>query len=197
MTLNVIDMTDGWLTDWGKESGRFKEWVRELHLDAVNHGWARSIAKQPGRWLRRVGHVMSWLPFLWDDYDFDQSYLWMMVREKLKRMRGHQEDERLISDWKRVAGEIHVAEMVLTRLIEDKYVDEDWEKHYKEFGEAFPHHLRYEKPDGSVVHRPRPDPDGRRGKDIKRIADREWQCKREDARFMGDYMAKHWWGWWS
>jgi hypothetical protein len=194
---SIIDFTDGWLTDWGKSGGRFKEWVRGMELDAISNGWWHSISREPGSWWRRIKHVVSWIPYLWDDYDFDQVYLWKIMREKLRRMREDHEESQFIADWKRVADEIRVAENILTRLIEDKYANEDWERHHKQYGEPFPDFLREELPDGSVMHHPRPDPDGRCGADIKRITDREWSRKKADAKFLGQYMAKHWWRWWS
>lgn len=196
---SIIDFTDGWLTNWSQEGGKhsFKEWVRHMELGAINHGWWYSISREPASWYRRVKHCLSWLPYFWDDYDFDQVYLWCIMREKLRRMRKHQEEHQFISDWERVAGEIRVAENILTRLIEDKYADDDWEAHRKQYGEAFPESLREELPDGSVIHHPRPDHDGKCSADVKRIADREWARKKADAQFLGQYMAKHWWRWWD
>lgn len=190
--ISVMRMTD-WCTNWRKEGGRFKEWVRHMELDAINHGWVHSIAYEPRHWWRRICHVASWLPFLWDDYDWDHVHLWKIMREKLKRMRLNHEEEKLIVDWKRVASEIRFAETLLTRLIEDQYIDAEWKKHLKRFPDR--QCRKEKKPDGSVVHHPHPNP--RCGPSVRRLGKLEWERKRADAQDLGRHFAVHWWGWWS
>lgn len=190
--MDIMELTDGWLTDWGKEGGRLKEWVREVHLEAINHGLVPALLAWPGRWLRAAANAVSWLPFLWDDRDWDQAYLWRVMREKIRRMRLHHERDQVISDWERVAGEMRRAEEILTRLIEDDYAVSDWLEHERKYG--------------SILDRTEPGPDGTRvikslgeeaSDDLRAIADREWSLKRADAELLGKHLASSWWGWWS
>jgi hypothetical protein len=122
--------TDGWLTDWTKKGGRFKEWIRSLHLSAINHGWIRTLADEPGHWFRSARHILSWVPILWDDHDFDGAYLLIIIREKLRRMRADHERHKITDDWETIATEILEAETLLDRIIEDDYFHDQYEYLY-------------------------------------------------------------------
>jgi len=147
---SIIDLTDGWLTDWSKDGGRFKEWVRGLELEAINHGWVHSIAKEPGLWVDRVRHVASWLPVLWNDYDFDHAYLYRMMQVKVRRMRVRHETARLIGDWAIVAGQLREVEDALGRLIEDDRHSKMWDEHDAKFGDLDSRRKEVKNPDGTV-----------------------------------------------
>ena len=121
MIPDFMELTDGWLTDWGESGGALKEWVRSLHLSAVNHGWIKTLASEPVYLCQNALHVISWIPVLWRDRDWDNTYLWIMLREKLRRMRLHHETERITTDWSEVSEQIRAVEIRLDRLIEDEY----------------------------------------------------------------------------
>lgn len=191
--MDLVDLTDGWLTDWSESGGRFKEWVRGLHLNAINNGWLSTLWSEPGHWCRSAAHAAGWLPFLWDDKDWDQVYLWKMMREKLRRMRLHHQEDQVVADWERIAKEIWVAELALDRLIGDDYAKADWEAHRAKYGSAFDR--RVEREDGMVVWPS--SHDSEEGASIRRIAEREWAAKKSDSKFVGQWMARHWFGWWS
>lgn len=121
--MSILDLTDGWLTDWEESGGEFKEWVRGLHLTSINHGWFYAIYREPVIWWQNLCHIISWVPVLWRDRDWDHSYLLIMMHEKLCRMRRYHNESRLIGDWDKIAKQILVAECALDRLIKDEYMD--------------------------------------------------------------------------
>lgn len=191
--MSIIDATDGWLTDWSQEGGRFKEWVRGLSLNSINHGWVSTLISEPGHWWRSFCHVLSWLPFLWDDRDFDQAYLWKMMREKLRRMRQHQETCGISADAGKVAEEIKVAETVLDRLLADAYTDADWAEHERRFGSLKSKWVLM--PDGSMALPSSHDTE--EGADTRRISERGETLRQADSAFLGKWLAEHWFGWWD
>ena len=191
--MDLIDITQGWLTDWGKTGGPVKEWLRDMHLDAINHGWFDTLWHQPVYWWRSVKHVVSWMPFLWDDRDWDHVYAWRMHREKLKRMRKHHEREKLIADWAKVSFEIFQAERMLTRLIDDAYTDADWDAHTAKYGSIWDRKIYH--PDGTIELPGNPDPAC--GEDVRRIGDKHEAMVQADLDALGQHMAKYCRGWWS
>jgi hypothetical protein len=186
----IIDNT-GWLTDWEKSGGRFKEWIRSISLSSINHGWLYAIWIQPACIWSKVWNALTWLPFLYDDFDWDHTYLWKVMRYKIERMRKCQEQGRHL-DWKKVADEMHVAELILSRLIDDTYVRDEWEEHFKKYGSIWDR--RVKQPDGSAISYPHPDPEC--SKDVRRLSKLEDQRRRFDMDYLGQYLAKHQRMWW-
>ena len=128
--MGIIDLTDGWLTDWGETGGRFKEWVRCIELNSINHGYIHTLLCEPGNFWRQFLHVVSWLPALWDDRDWDHAFLYIMIREKLSRMR----TSEIEFGGKEHADQMKEAVGCLDRLIRDDYVAKDWAAHEKKYG---------------------------------------------------------------
>jgi hypothetical protein len=181
------------MIDWSQSGGRFKEWCRGLKLNAINHGWLRTLWDEPGHWWRQAMHVASWIPFLWDDADFDHVYLWRMMREKLSRMESHHRQDQIIADWEKVADEISVAVSTLDSLIKDDYVSHDWDAHWAKYGSMFDG--KCEREGGLLVWPARHDPE--ESASIKRLAEKEWAAKQADSKFLCQWLNRRWWGWWS
>lgn len=76
----------------------------------------------------KVIRCVQWLPILWKNYDFDSHYLLIVMEYKLKRM------EKLFKNYGTCVGsgqaakEIHVARLLIKRILEDNYYDMvvDW-----------------------------------------------------------------------
>lgn len=197
----IIDATDGWLTNWEEEGGRFKEWIRSISLRSINHGWFYALYMEPVYLWRKAWNVVTWIPFLWDDYDWDHVYLWKVMRFKIERMRKDQEEGQNHEDWKKVADQMRSAEFVLTRLIDDEYVTEEWEEHRKKYGSIMDRHEKVDpnsklgKQGIAAITRPHRDPAC--GRDVVRIAKLDDKRRNDDMEYLGKYLAKHVRGWWS
>lgn len=196
----IINNT-GWLTNWEERGGRFKEWVRSVNLTSINHGWFHAIYMQPVFILKKVWNALTWLPFLYDDADWDHVFLWRIMRYKIERMRRDQEYGQRHENWKDVADQMHSAELVLTRLIDDEYVRDEWEVHEKRYGsilnqyEELDHNSELGKKGVAAIIRPRRDPAYR--KSVMRMAKLEEKRRNADMEYLGKYLAKHVRGWWS
>jgi len=180
--IGITDLTDGWLVDWSQNGGRFKEWIRDIELTAINHGYFYAIVHQPVYFYRRAKHVLSWVPILWDDFDWDSMYMMILMREKLRRMRNHFIEEHIVEDYEKIALEILIAENTLTRLIDDVYVDKDWEEHRKKYGE-----FKLGKKSSGEEE----------SNDVRRIGEKEAAAQLADAKFLGDWIAIHYRTWWD
>lgn len=179
--MGLMDLTDGWLVDWSQRGGRFKEWVRGMHLDAINHGWIRTIATQPMYWWRAVRHIASWIPVLWDDCDWDQADLWIMMREKLRRMRACHTGKEV--------EELMVAEELLGRLIKDDYCAMEWENHRLKYGDPWP----LVSSDKIPVKHPY---DPVESEEMSKIIEKEEATRKEDSRYLCQWLHKCWFRWW-
>ena len=192
--ISVIKLTDGWLTDWGQEGGRFKEWVRSMNLTAINHGWFYAIRMEPVHFCHNVMRVISWLPFLWDDRDFDNAYLWRTMRYKISRMREHISEHRIHEGWEQTVGEMEVAEYILTRLIEDKYCEKEWDEYHKKYPRWFDSLKESDEPGVRVAMS---DCSEERHAEASRIFGLEENAKQYDSELIGQWLHRHWRGWWD
>lgn len=191
--ISLISITDGWLVNWSARGGLFKEWVRSMELSSVNHGWIYSLFRQPVYFWDRVRHVASWIPFLWSDHDWDYAYLWLVMREKLRRMRRCHEKEHMIESWDKIANEIKVAEEILTRLIEDDYISEEWAAHEARWGSN--NNFIEKNKNGNFVLHLTEDPEC--AESIHRMSRLEVERREADAENLGKHIAKHCWDWWT
>lgn len=154
----------------------------------------------PIRWvdrgLYRIGHVLSWLPILWRDADWDYQFLYITLRYKLHRMRMHHEKDRVIADWKKVAGQIKVAEQCLDRLIKDAYVDKDFARHVKKYGSFLSNMKMVPSPDGKTMMRETTHSPASSA-DIRRIGNKEAKLIKKDLETFAKMFVEHSRWWWS
>jgi len=195
MRLDIAKLSAKWFgVDWDQGGGRFKELVRDANWHAYEYGWLSIPGYLAEGFFLRIQHVLSWIPFLWDDYDWDYTGIWLLQREKIKRLRLCLTRNKLVCGWEKSAKEMKTAEAVLTRLIEDDYIPDEWEKHWKTFG-----HIEFKSlPDGSRISvRKDQKTEEESGKDIKRLAEREEYLRNQDMTFLGEHLKKHIRGWWD
>lgn len=133
--MDIIDLTDGWVTDWSQQGGWFKEWIRHMHLTSINHGWLYALKREPVRFYENVVAVIKWVPVLWGNYDWDHSYLWQIMHYKLRKMRELHETSGNSANAAQTAAQIKTAEDCLDRLIKDDYCAEEWEAYHKKYPE--------------------------------------------------------------
>src|SRR5689334_18043593 len=73
-------------------------------------------------WLRnlpyRVRHVAAYVPILWNDYDFDQSFFYRLMAFKLGRMEKRMERFR-----PEVVKEIRTPRILCERIASEPYID--------------------------------------------------------------------------
>lgn len=191
---DLINLTHGWLTDWGKEGGWFKEWVRDMSLSSINHGWLYAIRMQPVYAFRSTCHALSWMPFMYQDRDWDHAYLLRLMHEKLKRMRLYQEKHGNSVNHMEIAHSIKVAETLLDRLIKDDYCAAEMLTHWEKFEVDKRWNSGTKTDDGCTII---PAPSEEEWKDSKRIYDKEEALRKQDLEFFGKWFARHIRSWWD
>lgn len=83
---------------------------------------------------RRFKRIKSWLPILWNDEEWDYTYLFRIMRFKISRMRKEIEKNGRHVGYEKQVEEMKIAEFVLNRLAEhDFYFDnnERFKEHAK------------------------------------------------------------------
>lgn len=82
--------------------------------------WVGDVARKPGRLLRRIWHVLVYIPILWDDVDWDYNSLYKLMIFKMKRMESAIRDGyNMKAD--NVADTVKEARLVLERVDNDDY----------------------------------------------------------------------------
>ncbi len=93
--------------------------------------------------LWKVWRIITWIPTLWNIYDFEGTDLYKVIDHQLARTQRvlqndphhcTEEDENILSG-PIYAAEIQEARDCIKRLREDEYCKEEWEHHDKTWGE--------------------------------------------------------------
>jgi hypothetical protein len=91
-----------------------------------------------------VKNLFYYIRVVWEDRDWDQYFLFVLLRHKLKKMEKHFKEEAYHVGAERDAAHMHTCVLLLDRLIEDSYTDTVWKKHEEKWGEMV---LDWDNPD--------------------------------------------------
>jgi len=83
---------------------------------------------------RRIKKIIDYIPILWKDFDWDDSYLYILMRYKLSRM------EKVIRKGYSIDAEKHANEILhaielLDRIIDNDYCEKAFDLYDKKWGE--------------------------------------------------------------
>lgn len=68
-----------------------------------------------------VGNLISWAPVIWNDRDWDHSYMWRLLEKKLERMgNGHKKYSPAV-DNKKLAKDMLAAAKLCKRMADENY----------------------------------------------------------------------------
>lgn len=191
MDISIIDLTDGWLTDWAEEGGWFKEWVRSLNLTAINHGWFYSLSREPKRFYENVTTLISWVPVLWGNHDWDHVFLFQIMHHKIRKMRIYQETHGISLHAPKMAKQLRIAEECLDRLIKDEYNQQDYDAYHAKYPTASEW---IKEPSG--LYRSTKISD-EQYKELKSISDKQEYLRKQDLRLFSQLFEKHVRTWWD
>lgn len=120
-------------SDWKKEAENvdfcdvFPEikvddrWKREMRKLVWRLRWARFKGRIVDPFLR-IGTIISYIPILWKDNDWDYAFFLILMRKKLQRMEKHFREDGVASVSKRDAQRMRETIKILDKLIEDDYL---------------------------------------------------------------------------
>jgi len=92
----------------------------------------------------KIKHFNNWIVksiqysiFLWNDYDWDWSYIFTLFQYKLKRTRVCIEKSTTMNEsyQKRIVKQLKYSEFLLERIIKDEYINSLMNKHKQKWGE--------------------------------------------------------------
>lgn len=92
--------------------------------------WYNIIYSVQG-FFENVHRVISWIPIVWKDRDWDYAYLLNIIRYKLGRMEYGFEHFDIGAEAQKRAREVHIANLLLDRIKKDEY-DSQYEDAYNE-----------------------------------------------------------------
>ena len=134
--------------------------------------------------LRRIKIILYWLPILWEDYDFDHAYLYIIMRHKIQALKEHFK----VCNWhihKNELRRMDIAITALNRLIKDEYNEEDIHSLYIE-GEFV------KREDGLYECTSRFEPEDK----FKRLCEHQEKLRKQDLEMFAKIFIKHSRSWW-
>ena len=90
-----------------------------------------------GWWIRKIIKIAQWIPVLWHDEDWENTYILELLKYKLARVKkeiikGYGDDK----EWKEPrSAEIDSAIASIDRILKDEFVEEEREAHKIKYGE--------------------------------------------------------------
>lgn len=74
------------------------------------------------QYFKKIKRIISWLPVLWNDYEFDNSYLFRILHKKLEMMEAHMKsDNCCVKNTKSEIRKITIAKNLAKRIAEEGY----------------------------------------------------------------------------
>lgn len=152
-------------------------------------------------WVDNIKRIISFIPVLWNDWDFDsRPGLYKLMRKKLERLEPCLREGHL-ENGERYARQARVAIAVLDRIIADEYEEEELQPHIEKWGELSIRFEPIEGQDMSRCHFDRPnvktseDKEQQRQEFIEAMGKGEARRQRDLQwvfRFIAEWHS-HWW----
>lgn len=147
--------------------------------------------------LDGVKRVFSWLPIIWRDRDYDQSYLYEIMRHKLRSMeKFFSGDFAFAANADKAAREIHHAIWLLDRIIAEDYYDDAFRFHRKKWGEPI-HEIVYGQWHVTYPNATTEEEYEQARKEAMTALKNAEKSKINDVRYLMHLLGKHSLGWWD
>jgi hypothetical protein len=149
-----------------------------------------------------IESCIKWAPIIWKDRNWDQHFIYVILRHKLYlteqiiRKHGHYVDN------KKDADNIKICINILDRFIEDKHCDIVWDKHYKKWGYPEIKFTKCNDKNYNTLDIVYPGVKNEKDKEkqkreFKSLIEHEENMKRNDLDYLFKFMAKHIREWWD
>jgi hypothetical protein len=86
----------------------------------------------PGDVWDFIVRVYDYLPFLWEDRDWDFNCTLRLVRFKLRRLKGHLERHSILAHTEDRVAELAKVDVLLRNIL-DEDPDDEWSQHYNQW----------------------------------------------------------------
>lgn len=181
------------------KSLRFRLWFWWHENNPFPYAWRFWYGRQdwlhPVRTYYKFTRLLSWVPVLWGDVDWDYSGIWQILYFKLKSMREEQSSNSHHTEWERTCSEMKVAEDCAYRLWKNCYLSDAWDAHYKEWPSMFERKSEWiTLPDG-LIQMPGMKDEQREA--FTKIADEEERLIQADMDQLSKSLSTQIRGWWD
>jgi len=163
---------------------------------------------EPFKWLRHdlptgISNLIRWFPTIWSDRNWDHTFIYMMLRNKLKNQEQYIRKYGIHLYAERDADNMKVCILLLDRLIEDNYHVMAFKRHDEKWGEANMTWPDYDaKPGYSILKIDRPNVNtekekAQERKEFRTCSKHEGYLIQQDLDLLFKTMRKHIQAWWD
>ena len=142
-----------------------------------------------------IKNLAKWFSIIWQDRDWDQSYLYEIIKFKLEQMESYHREHGITLNAYKYADQMRVCVNLLDRLIKDDYAENAFKHHDKKWGDG---RLTF-NPKFSV-EREKAITDKEKAQERKewnRLYEHSDNLHKQDLDMLFTNMRKHIEGWWD
>jgi hypothetical protein len=143
-----------------------------------------------------IRNLWRWFPIIWKDRDWDQYYIFELLKFKFKNMEHNFRNYAHIADADKVADDLKVCQLLLKRLIEDDYYDNVYKWHDKKWGEL---EVDWDKSPIKFSRRyvNSKEEKEKEHKEYMRLYNREEMLRKQDIRYLFHIITRKITMWWD
>ncbi len=166
------------------------------------HSIIQKIKNVPYNIKYGVINLVKWFPVIWQDRDWDQHYLYIILRQKLKYMENlHSSGKSHLMCAEQTAKEIKICFDLLDRLVKDEYDESALKRYYKKWGKPKFNWIPVDDECCSLEitnKNVKTEKDKKQEtKEFRRACKHEGNMRKQDIEYLFNHMRKHIEGWWD
>lgn len=152
------------------------------------------------RYFRRIKYGISnlvlWLPIIWSDRHWHENYIFIILHKKLIHMEKFFRSKNVYAEnSEEVAYQIKLVKEALSRIIEDKYLEEETVNYDKKYGDK--ELFTFEKTDNKNYSKLVWTENEDMKREFSEASSRAEKRRKDDQDFVFSFMSKHINGWWD
>ena len=133
-----------------------------------------------------IKNLISWFPVIWKDRDWDDSFIFIIIRKKLIRVEKLLRHNSHYIGAEQDADDVKVCILLLTRIIDDEYFN----------NYMIPFEKKWGKNSWDIFNKDyKENPD--RTKDFSKVTEQENHSKQQDIEYLFKLLTKHIQSWWD
>lgn len=87
------------------------------------------------QFFNRAIRTIQYFPIIWKNEDWDYTYIYDLMAYKLKRIEKYLKNDTICVGSQRQSRQVKICRILLERLLEDNYCEQEWKKHEEKWGE--------------------------------------------------------------
>lgn len=149
-----------------------------------------------------IENLINWFPVIWKDRDWDQWFLYNILKKKLSDMEEYHRKYGHTVNANKTADEMKTCVNLLDRLIKDEYHEMVFKKHDEKWGEPEFNWEDCEKEGSCELQilrtniKDKTDEEQER-KEFRRLSELEINLRKQDIRCLFEAIRKHIETWWD